>query len=54
VQLGGNRVLISYKIHPGQVTDVATLIDLINTIEEATRKEFPEIAWQFVEPDYKP
>jgi cation diffusion facilitator family transporter len=52
VQLGGNRVLISYKIHPGQITDVATLIDRINQIEEATRTEFPEIAWQFVEPDY--
>ncbi len=54
VQLGGNRVLISYKIHPGQVTDVATLIEMINKIEHATRTRFPEIAWQFVEPDYVP
>ncbi|MBU6154177.1 MAG: cation diffusion facilitator family transporter [Bdellovibrionales bacterium] len=54
VQLGGNRVMISYKIHPGEVRDVASLIDMINRIEKSARAEFPEIAWQFVEPDYSP
>jgi len=54
LQLGGNRVMLSYKVHPGTLTDVATLIDRINQIEEATRNHFPEIAWQFVEPDYEP
>jgi len=53
LQLGGNRVLLSYKIHPGTVTDVATLIALINKIESASKTEFPEIAWQFVEPDFE-
>ncbi len=53
LQLGGGRVLLSYKIHPGTVTDVKTLIDLINQIEANTKSRYPEIAWQFVEPDFE-
>jgi cation diffusion facilitator family transporter len=53
LQQGGGRVLISYKIHPGSVTDVKTLIELMNQIEKNTKIRFPEIAWQFVEPDFE-
>ncbi len=53
LQLGGNRVLLTYKIHPGSITDVAVLIARINELEYEVRTHFPEIAWQFVEPDYE-
>jgi cation diffusion facilitator family transporter len=53
LQLGGNRVLLTYKVHPGSITDVAVLIARINELELEVRTQFPEIAWQFVEPDYE-
>ena len=53
LQLGGNRVLLTYKIHPGTITDVSNLILRINELESEVRAQFPEIAWQFVEPDYE-
>lgn len=53
IQMGSAEVLVSYKIHPGTVTDVKVLIDSINRAEKLARVEFPEIRWQFVEPDYE-
>jgi len=45
---------VSYKISPGTVTSVKVLIDSINRAEKRVREKFPEIRWQFVEPDYEP
>ena len=44
---------VTYKVHPGTLTEVARLIDCINTIERRVRERFPEIQWQFVEPDFE-
>lgn len=51
LQTGDGEVLISFKITPGNITDVSQLIDAINQIESQIRVQFPEIKWQFVEPD---
>lgn len=51
LQIGPNEVLLSYKINPGRTRDVSELILAINQLEKATREAFPEVRWQFVEPD---
>lgn len=51
LQTGGAEVMISYKITPGSITDVGQLIAAINTVEREMKARFPEIRWQFVEPD---
>jgi hypothetical protein len=33
------------------LTDVSALIDSINQIERETKQRFPEVRWQFFEPD---
>jgi cation diffusion facilitator family transporter len=50
-QVGANQVMVSYKIHPGANTSVAMLLQQIEEIERRVRAKFPEIQWQFVEPD---
>lgn len=50
-QVGANQVMVSYKIHPGENPSVATLLHQIEEIEKRVRAKFPEIQWQFVEPD---
>jgi len=52
IQLGGQDVMISYKIHPGEIRDVKELIGAVNKLEARMKARFPEIRWQFVEPDY--
>ncbi len=52
LQTGANEVMLTYKIHPGKVSDVAALINAINTIEENVKKKFSEVKWQFIEPDF--
>lgn len=52
IQTGSAEVLVSYKISPGTITSVKELIDSINRAEAKVRIAFPEIRWQFVEPDY--
>jgi cation diffusion facilitator family transporter len=51
VQVGAHEVLISCKVTPGSVEKVSDLIAAINQIEKETKKQFPEIRWQFFEPD---
>lgn len=53
LQLGDKEVMVSYKISPGKITDVGRLIDAINEIERLSKSRWPEIKWQFVEPDNK-
>jgi len=52
LQTGDGEVLVSFKITPGNITDVSHLIHTINQIENQIQVQFPEIKWQFVEPDF--
>jgi cation diffusion facilitator family transporter len=52
LQVGINQVMVAYKLHPGRLKSAKSLIDIINQIEEAVKEAYPEIKWQFVEPDY--
>lgn len=51
LQIGDTDVMISFKLTPGEIKEVPKLIDAINDIELKIKKRFPEIKWQFVEPD---
>lgn len=51
LQTGAHEVMISCKVTPGTVKDVDALIAAINQIERETKQKFPEIKWQFFEPD---
>jgi cation diffusion facilitator family transporter len=51
LQMGGEEVLVSYKVTCGSVTNTRELVDAINQTERLVRAKFPEIRWQFVEPD---
>lgn len=53
LQTGDGEVLVSFKITPGNIQDVSQLIKTINQIEDQIQKQFPEIKWQFVEPDFQ-
>jgi cation diffusion facilitator family transporter len=53
LQTGDGEVLVSFKITPGSIQDVSQLIKTINQMEDEIRKKFPEIKWQFVEPDFQ-
>lgn len=53
LQVGTQEVQLSYKIDPGQITSVKDLISGLNALEKAVREKFPEIMWQFVEPDFE-
>lgn len=52
LQGGPGEVLISYKIHPGRIQGAKELIDAINQVEARVKLKFPQVRWQFVEPDY--
>ncbi|MBC7743096.1 MAG: cation diffusion facilitator family transporter [Bdellovibrionaceae bacterium] len=49
---GSNEVLLTMKVHPGTVKQSAELIEHINQMEVVIKKQFPEIRWLFVEPDF--
>lgn len=51
LQLGNDEVLVSYKVSRGSIQSAQGLIDAINKIEKRVKEKFPEIRWQFVEPD---
>jgi len=51
---GAREVLLTYKVTPGEFKDVAALIQAINRLEAGVRARFPEVQWQFVEPDIEP
>lgn len=52
LQTGADEVLLSLKIHPGEIRDVSVLIASINALEEEIRRAFPEVKWQFIESDF--
>lgn len=51
LQTGASEIMLSYKVTAGEITDVNSLIDAINEVEAEVKKRFPEVKWQFVEPD---
>jgi cation diffusion facilitator family transporter len=53
LQTGDGEVLVSFKVTPGSIHEVSQLIKTINQMEDEIRKKFPEIKWQFVEPDFQ-
>lgn len=52
LQTGASEIMLSYKITPGGMTDVNGLIAAINEVEAEVKNRFPEVKWQFVEPDH--
>jgi cation diffusion facilitator family transporter len=52
LQTGASEIMLSYKVTPGSMTDVNSLIAAINEVEVEVKKRFPEVKWQFVEPDH--
>lgn len=53
LQTGGSEIMVSVKLHPGEVSSVRALIESINEIERLTKARYPQVAWQFIEPDYE-
>jgi cation diffusion facilitator family transporter len=53
LQIGAEEVMLSYKLSPGLVQGARELIEGINSLERDVRAEFPEVRWQFVEPDFE-
>lgn len=51
LQVGPGEVMLSCKLSPGNITDVDILIAAINQLEKEIKIKFPEVKWQFVEPD---
>lgn len=51
LQTGASEVMLSVKVHPGEVRDVHQLIAGLNEVEKRIRQQFPEVRWQFIEPD---
>ena len=51
LQVGADETLVSLKISPGEIRETSVLIDRINSLEAAMRTQFPQVRWQFVEPD---
>jgi hypothetical protein len=51
LQIGDAEVMLSIKVTPGEIMEVPLLIKAINTVELKIQRRFPEIKWQFVEPD---
>ena len=51
LQMGADETLVSLKISTGDVYETSQLISRINAFEAAMRLKFPQIRWQFVEPD---
>lgn len=53
IQTGSNEIMMSCKIHPGEISQVSQAIALVNQLERTTKSEFHALRWQFVELDYE-
>ncbi len=52
VQTGSNEIMLSYKIHPGNISQsLQSGIERVNELEKKTKLQFPMVKWQFVELD---
>lgn len=51
---GPERILVACKVKPEDTDiDAATLMRQLNEIENVVRSEYPEVAFHFVEPDFR-
>jgi divalent metal cation (Fe/Co/Zn/Cd) transporter len=53
IQTGTDEIMMSCKIHPGQINDLSTAIDLVNQFEKQMKINYPSLKWQFIELDNK-
>lgn len=53
LQIAPEQVTIAMKISIGSLSGALELVEKINEIERQMRKKFPQIRWQFVEPDLR-
>ena len=51
LQTGSDEVMLAYKLDPKSDCSAVQLIEGINEIERKVRAKYPEVRWQFVEPD---
>lgn len=51
LQIGPNEVMLSYKLSPGNIKDVKQLLVALNALERDIKQKYPEVKWQFCEPD---
>ena len=51
LQQGPSQVMVAAKIAPPNDIPSQDLIAAINELELRVRKRFPEVTWQFIEPD---
>lgn len=52
VQIGSSEIMLSYKVTPGSIASSQELIQALNDVEVGVKKRFPEVKWQFIEPDF--
>jgi hypothetical protein len=53
LQTGVSEILVAYKVTRGDLQSSDDLIHAINRAEKQVKLRFPEIRWQFVEPDFE-
>jgi cation diffusion facilitator family transporter len=51
LQTGSHEVMLSFKVDPGQMTNLDDAINKVNQLERTIRANFPVVKWQFVELD---
>lgn len=51
VQTGSDEVMLSCKIHSGELKDLDEAIQLVNQLERIVKGQFTSVKWQFVELD---
>lgn len=47
----GNEVMVSVQARMRESADVRALLDAIDEVERALKREFPEVRWSFFEPE---
>jgi cation diffusion facilitator family transporter len=47
----GSEVMVSVQARMRESTDVRALLDAIDEVERALKREFPEVRWSFFEPE---
>jgi cation diffusion facilitator family transporter len=51
LQTGSDEVMLTFKINPGNLTDLDEAITKTNELERLVKAQFPAVKWQFVELD---
>ncbi|MGE4132188.1 MAG: cation diffusion facilitator family transporter [Bdellovibrionales bacterium] len=51
IQVGSHSVLLSCKVHPGELTDLKSAIHRVNQMERKIKELHSSVTWQFIELD---